>query len=91
MIIGKVVGRIVSTRKHEKLVGNKFLVCEIIKGKHDQSHEKIVAIDTVGAGIGETVLIALGSSARISVKEDAPVDASVVGIIDEENDLGVYS
>ncbi len=90
MIIGKVVGRIVSTRKHEKLIGNKFLVCEVIKHEQDESHEKIVAIDTVGAGIGETVLITLGSSARISFREDAPIDASVVGIVDEENDLGIY-
>lgn len=90
MIVGKVVGRIVSTNKHEKLIGNKFLVCEVIKNIKDETHEKIVAIDTVGAGIGETVLITLGSSARVSFREDAPIDASIVGIVDEENDLGIF-
>lgn len=90
MIVGKVVGRIVSTNKHEKLIGNKFLVCEVIKSISDETHEKIVAIDTVGAGIGETVLITLGSSARLSFREDAPIDASIVGIVDEENDLGIF-
>ena len=89
MIIGKVIGRIVSTRKHERLVGNKFLVCEV---KKNNAKETIVAIDTVGAGIGENVLIATGSSARISMSNsDAPVDASIVGIVDEENDLEIFN
>ncbi|PKM68303.1 MAG: ethanolamine utilization protein EutN [Firmicutes bacterium HGW-Firmicutes-2] len=89
MIIGKVIGRIVSTRKHERLVGNKFLVCEVKKG--DMS-DIIVAVDTVGAGIGESVLITLGSSARVSMNNsETPVDASIIGIVDEENDLEIFS
>lgn len=89
MIIGKVTGRLVATRKHDKLVGNKFLVCELI-GSEEHSCNKVVAIDTVGAGIGEIVMIATGSSARLSAyNHEAPVDAAVVGIIDEENDLGI--
>ncbi|WZL81252.1 EutN/CcmL family microcompartment protein [Vallitaleaceae bacterium 9-2] len=89
MIIGKVIGRIVSTRKHERLIGNKFLVCEI---KKNNTKETIIAVDTVGAGIGEHVLIATGSSARISMpNSEAPVDASIVGIVDEENDLDIFN
>jgi ethanolamine utilization protein EutN len=89
MIIGKVIGRIVSTRKHERLVGNKFLVCEV--KKRDMS-EIIVAVDTVGAGIGESVLITLGSSARVSMNNsETPVDASIIGIVDEENDLEIFN
>jgi ethanolamine utilization protein EutN len=89
MIIGKVIGRIVSTRKHERLVGNKILVCEV---KRNGTKETIVAIDTVGAGIGENVLITTGSSARISMaNNEAPVDAAIVGIVDEENDLEIFN
>jgi len=82
MIIGKVCGSVVSTRKNENLIGNKFLIVEPqddmgIKGK-------IVAIDNVGAGIGEIVLVATGSAARIgSGQNTAPVDAAIVGIVDE--------
>ncbi|MCR5789729.1 MAG: EutN/CcmL family microcompartment protein [Lachnospiraceae bacterium] len=86
MIIGKVVGSLFSTRKSEKLIGNKFMIVEPVKGmKTDQ--EKLVAIDIIGAGIGEYVLIAEGSAARIGCDmPDAPVDAAIVGIIDEGQD-----
>ena len=83
MIIGKVVGSVVATRKNEKLVGSKFLIVEPFK---DMSgvHGKFVAVDNVGAGIGETVLVATGSAARIGCGADnSPVDAAIVGIVDE--------
>ncbi len=90
MIIGKVIGRIVSTRKHERLIGNKFLVCEI-KKSNTNTKETIIAVDTVGAGMGEHVLISTGSSARMSMgNSEAPVDASIVGIVDEENELDMF-
>ena len=80
MIIGKVVGSVVSTRKNENLVGSKFMIVEPTEGKK----EKIIAIDNIGAGIGEYVLVALGSAARIGCgKETAPIDAAIVGIIDD--------
>lgn len=82
MIIGKVCGSVVSTRKNENLIGNKFLIVEPIDGMDVKG--KIVAIDNVGAGIGEIVLVATGSSARIGCgQENAPVDAAIVGIVDE--------
>lgn len=83
MIIGKVIGSVVSTRKNENLIGNKFMVIKPDENMGDGSN--IVAVDNVGAGIGERVLVALGSAARIGCgKELAPVDAAIVGIIDEE-------
>ena len=85
MIIGKVVGSLFSTRKSEKLVGNKFMIVEPVE---DMGFSKqLVAIDIIGAGIGEFVLVAQGSAARIGCDmADAPVDAAIVGIIDEGQD-----
>lgn len=83
MIVGKVVGSIVSTRKSEKLIGNKFMIIEPVEPMKGDGRQ-IVAIDIIGAGIGEYVLISLGSAARIGCgMEDAPVDAAIVGIIDD--------
>ena len=83
MIVGKVTGSIVSTRKSEKLVGNKFMIVEPLHHKEGGS-EQIVAIDIIGAGIGEYVLVAQGSAARVGCDmETAPVDAAIVGIIDD--------
>ena len=87
MLVGKVVGSIVSTRKSEKLVGSKFMIVEPIKGMSD-SNEKLVAVDIIGAGIGETVLVACGSAARIGCNMDnSPVDAAIVGIVDDGSEL----
>ena len=82
MIIGKVVGSIVSTRKNEKLVGNKFMIIEPLE-EMGQGSGRFVAIDNIGAGIGETVLVATGSAARVGM-ENVPVDAAIVGIVDEK-------
>lgn len=83
MIVGKVIGSIVSTRKNDNLVGNKFMVIEPVEGMGDKKN-KIVAIDNIGAGIGELVLVAVGSAARIGCNmESAPVDAAIVGIVDD--------
>ena len=76
MVVGKVIGSIVSTRKSENLVGNKFMIIEPL------AEMAAGAIDNIGAGIGETVLVATGSAARVGM-ENAPVDAAVVGIVDE--------
>ena len=81
MIIGKVIGSVVSTRKSEKLIGSKFMIVEHSAGQ-------VVAIDHIGAGIGEYVLVAQGSAARIGCgMETAPVDAAIVGIIDDPSGL----
>ena len=84
MIVGKVIGSIVSTRKMNTLVGSKLMVIEPLSSM-DNNHSKIVAIDNIGAGIGEIVLVATGSAARIgSHMENSPIDAAIVGIVDNE-------
>lgn len=86
MIVGKVVGSVVATRKNEKLLGSKFMIVEPVSNMEKSG--RIVAIDNVGAGIGETVLVATGSAARIGCSmQEAPVDAAIVGIVD--NSIGL--
>ena len=86
MIIGKVVGSVVSTRKCDNLVGNKFMIVEPTPSL--KVDNRIVAIDKIGAGIGEYVLVAQGSAARVGCGiPDAPVDAAIVGILDEGQNL----
>ena len=82
MIIAKVVGSVVSTRKDDKLIGSKFMVIEPVSDM-GAGLSRLVAVDNVGAGIGEEVLVALGSAARMPIGEDVPVDAAIVGIIDK--------
>ena len=86
MLIGKVIGSVVSTRKNENLVGNKFMIVETLKGYGEKN--RIVAVDNVGAGIGEAVLVATGSAARVGVGQNtAPIDAAIVGIIDDPSSI----
>ena len=81
MIVGKVIGSVVSTRKCDTLLGNKFMVIQPLTSMGNQS-KKIIAVDNIGAGVGELVLVALGSAARVGSHENAPVDAAIVGIVD---------
>lgn len=82
MLSGKVVGTIVSTRKVESLVGSKFMEVQLYKNGKG-TNEYLVAIDIVGAGIGEMVLITTGSGARLALPNTTmPCDAAIVGIID---------
>jgi microcompartment protein CcmK/EutM len=83
MILARIVGTVVATRKDEKLVSSKLLLARPVdpQGKIDGGY--LVAIDTVDAGVGETVLIVSGSSARLAAGlKDSPVDAAIVGIVD---------
>lgn len=84
MITCKVLGSVVCTRKDEKLVGTKLLVVQPIS-LDNQAHDgkSLVAVDTVGAGEGEIVLVVSGSSARQTTKtQNTPVDAVIMGIVD---------
>jgi ethanolamine utilization protein EutN len=80
----RVVGTTVSTVKDPALVGTKLLLCvQIDTDAADTGERAFVAVDNVGAGVGEVVLIAEGSAARIPARlTDAPTDATVVGIVD---------
>ena len=82
MLRGIIKGNIVSTRKQDALVGSKFMEVEILKNG-EPTGEYIIAVDSVGAGINEEVLITTGSSARLALHNaNAPCDAVIVGIVD---------
>lgn len=84
MIIGIVTGHVWATRKENTLNGLKFMVVQRIDAANNTKHENFVAVDCVGSGIGERVLIVTGSQARqASGVKDAPVDAAIVGILDD--------
>ena len=82
MLKGLVIGNVVSTKKQESLTGSKFLEVRIIENNRE-TDKYLVAVDSVGAGIGEEVLITTGSSARLALRNQFdPVDAVIVGIVD---------
>jgi ethanolamine utilization protein EutN len=85
VLLAKIVGTVVATRKDPRLVSNKLLLARPVdpRDKTRLDGAYLVAVDTVDAGVGEIVLIVSGSSARMaSGMKDCPVDAAVVGIID---------
>ena len=84
MIIGRVAGTVVATRKDEKLEGFKLLIVRPVDPDGRASDGYVVAVDTVDAGMGELVLVVSGSSARmVTGCTDRPVDAAIAGIVDE--------
>lgn len=84
MILAQVKGSIVSTSKNEKLIGYKFMIVQPIENNKLMDSE-FIAVDGIGAGIGERVLISTGSAARLALTNtEAPVDAVIVGIVDEK-------
>ena len=83
MLIAKVVGSVVATQKDEKLTDRKFLVCQVHDHNNEPKDQYVVAVDTVGAGPGDIVLTAAGSSARQTELTDGrPCDAVVMAIVD---------
>ncbi len=83
MILGKVVGTVVATRKDERLAGSKLLLVQPVQPDGSPRGAPLVAVDTVDAGAGERVLVVGGSSARMAEgMTDRPVDAAIVGIVD---------
>ena len=83
MLLAKIVGTVVATRKDPRLVSSKLLIARAMDPRGKAEGGYVVAIDTVDAGVGETVLIVSGSSARMANGlKDCPVDAAVIGIVD---------
>ena len=83
MIIGRILGTVVSSQKDERLLGKKLLIVKPINLDGTDQSGYVVAVDTVGAGFHEKVLIVGGSSARMAEgNKDCPVDSAVVGVID---------
>ena len=84
MRIGKITGNIWATRKLDALNGFKLMVVQLINADNQGTDQSMVAVDTVGAGIGDIVLIASGGAARRAIEpSQGPVDAAIVGIIDD--------
>lgn len=83
MLTARVIGSVVSTIKVDDLRGSKLLVLRAVSPDDTLSGEPFVAVDAVGAGHGEVVLVAQGSAARVTDRTaQAPVDALIIGIID---------
>jgi len=84
MLLARIVGTVVATRKDERLVSSKLLVVRPVDPTGKPEGNYLVAVDTVNAGVGETVLVVSGSSARMAAGlKDSPVDAAIVGVIDQ--------
>lgn len=92
MILAKVVGTVVSTRKESKIEGIKFLLLEKINPTNMQGKgDYLVAMDSVGAGLGEVVFFVAGSSSRLTaVTEGKPSDATIISIVDFIDINGEY-
>lgn len=83
MKLAKVIGTVVATRKEESLVGCKLMIIRRVDGKSEYIDSEEIAIDFVGAGIGDIVLIAQGSAVRMDPRrKEAMIDMAIIGIID---------
>ncbi|PKL75747.1 MAG: ethanolamine utilization protein EutN [Candidatus Melainabacteria bacterium HGW-Melainabacteria-1] len=86
MLLGKVIGTVVSSQKDPKLEGLKFQVLQILDIQAKPTKTYVVAVDAVGAGVGEVVMYASGSSARqTEVTHNRPCDAVIMAIVDSWN------
>lgn len=84
MILGRVIGTVWSTKKDENLIGSKLLIIRQLDLDYKEKSNFLIAIDSVGAGEGEIVLVASGSSARqTTITKNKPVDAVVMAIVDK--------
>ena len=84
MFLGKVIGTVWSTKKDENLVGAKFLIVRKLDLDLNEKSDFVVAVDSVGAGEGEVVLVATGSSSRQThFTQDKPIDAVIMAIVDK--------
>lgn len=90
MLIGKIIGTVVADQKDEKLIGTKLMLVKQLNTDAQETSTYVVAADSVGAGIGEVVLYASGSSARQTLStEGKPIDATIMAIIDTWDVQGV--
>ena len=83
MILGRIVGTIVATRKDPRLEGQKLLIVRTVSPEGHDEAGYVIAVDTVGAGNREKVLLVSGSSARLAEGcKDKPVDQAIIAIVD---------
>jgi len=86
VLLGKVIGSVWATRKYESIKGYKILLVQPLNSDNEKLGDPIMALDTVGSGPGETIFYITASEAVIPLDVDmAPVDASIVGIVDSIN------
>lgn len=91
MVLAKVVGTVVATRKEASMDGLKFLMLKPVDAEGKETGGPVVAVDAVGAGVGEIVMYASGSSARqTTMTENRPCDAVVMAIVDNWEVDGQY-
>jgi microcompartment protein CcmK/EutM len=84
MLLARIVGTVVATRKDPRLEGKKLLICRLVDPDGYDEKGYLIAVDTVDAGFREQVIIVQGSSARMAQGcKDTPVDAAIVGIVDQ--------
>ncbi|MGA8263100.1 MAG: EutN/CcmL family microcompartment protein [Ignavibacteriaceae bacterium] len=84
MFLGRIIGTVWSTKKDENLVGAKLLIVRQLDLDYNEKENFVVAVDSVGAGKGEVVLVATGSSSRqTKITKDKPVDAVIMAIVDK--------
>jgi microcompartment protein CcmK/EutM len=83
MLLARVIGTVVSTRKEPAIEGLRLMVCQPVNAEGEKAGAPVVAADAVGAGVGEMILYATGSSARQTVAtQNRPVDAVIMAIVD---------
>ncbi len=86
MKLAKVIGTVVATRKDDSLVGCKLMIIKLVDANGNYISDEEVAVDYVGAGIGEVVLLTQGSSARASMaRKESVIDLAIIGIVDSIN------
>lgn len=89
MIFGKVAGTVVATRRSDEVQGAKYLLVELCSHRGELRKEYLVALDAVGAGVGEMVMVSQGPSARQTrISDKKPVDALISGIVDLVDERG---
>ena len=83
MQIGKVIGTVVATRKDDSLVGSKLMITQPLNFRQEFDGKAIIAVDTVGSGVGELVIYTEGTAARNAAnKHNSSINAAIVGIVD---------
>ena len=85
MRLGRVIGNVVATRKHDKLEGAKLLLVQPVTANAEPSGSVVLAVDAAQAGVGDTVLLVVEGRAAIAAlrRPGAPVDAAVLGVVDQ--------
>lgn len=84
MFVGDVIGTVVATMKYPTLLGVKLLIVQPLDDAMQAKGEPVVAVDSVGAGVGQRAFCVLGKEAAMALDDPfAPVDVAVIGIVDE--------